>query len=80
MKTEELDKTENSLIFIERDAALSKDAIDEKLRILRSACDSGSDDAVRQALHQVVPTYKTAEEVNAKAEQAEEMQKVLATV
>lgn len=80
VKTEELDKTENSLIFIERDAALSKDAIDEKLRILRSACDSGSDDAVRQALHQVVPTYKTAEEVNAKAEQAEEMQKVLATV
>ncbi len=73
VKTEELDKTENSLIFIERDTACGKDEIDEKLRLLRTACDSGDDDAVRQALHRVVPTYKTAEEVNAQAEQAEEM-------
>ncbi len=73
VKTEELDKTENSLIFIERDAPYSKAEIDEKLQLLREACDSGSDEQVRRVLHQVVPTYKTAEEINAKAEQAEEM-------
>ncbi len=82
VKTEELDKTENSLIFIERDAACTTQEIDEKLAMLRKACESGSDEAVRQALHRVVPTYKTAEEINAKAEQAEEMKchKVAATV
>ncbi len=82
VKTEELDRTENSLIFIERDTPGTKAEIEEKLRLLHEACESGSDEAVRQSLHQVVPTYKTAEEINAKAEQAEEMknQKVMASV
>ena len=35
VKTEELDKTENSMIFIERDAALSEEEIEEKMQILR---------------------------------------------
>ncbi len=82
VKTEELDKTSNSLIFIERDTACSKEEIDKKLRILEEACASGSDDAVREALHRVVPTFKTAEEINAKAENAAEMQncKTMASV
>ena len=37
MKTEELDKTENSMIFIERDSALSKVEIDDKLAMLKEA-------------------------------------------
>ncbi len=80
VNTEELYKTSNSLIFIERDIACSKEEIDEKLRLLWEACESGSDDAVREVLHQVVPTFKTAEEINAKAENAAEMknQKVMA--
>lgn len=41
VKTEELDKTENSMIFIERDTALSQEEIEEKMQILREACDSG---------------------------------------
>ncbi len=73
VKTEELDKTENSLIFIERDTPYTQVEIEEKLAILGKACCSGQDDAVRQALRQVVPTYKSVEEINAAAEQSEEM-------
>ena len=73
VKTEELDKTENSLIFIEKDTPLPKDEIDHRLQMLEEACASGSDDLVRSVLKQVVPTYKSPEEVNAKADQAEEM-------
>ena len=73
VKTEELDKTENRLIFIERDEPLPKDEIDRRLQMLEEACKSGSDDLVRSVLKQVVPTYKSPEEVNAKADQAEEM-------
>ncbi len=82
VKTEELDKTENSLIFIERDVAYSKNEIDEKLKLLMEACESGDDEAVRQALHRAVPTYEAPEEINAQAEHAEEMkcQKVMSAV
>ncbi len=73
IKTEELDKTENSLIFIEREVFFEKSEVDAKLEILRAACETDSDDAVREALHKVVPTYKTPEEVNASAEESEEM-------
>ncbi|MDD6966661.1 MAG: nucleoside-diphosphate sugar epimerase/dehydratase [Firmicutes bacterium] len=73
VKTEKLDKTENRLIFIERDEPLLKDEIDRRLQLLEEACKSGSDDLVRSVLKQVVPTYKSPEEVNAKADQAEEM-------
>lgn len=73
VKTEEFDKTENSLIFIEKDTPLSRAEIDRCLNILEAACDSGSDEAVRRALKQVVPTYRSPEEVNAHAERAEEM-------
>jgi len=82
VKTEDLDKTENSLIFIEREEPIEWTRIEEKLEILRQACESGDDDRVRSALKQVVPTYKTPEEVNANAEYAEEMkcQKELAAL
>ena len=67
VKTEELDKTENSLIFIERDAPYSASEIKEKLALLSDAIKTNDDEAVRLALKQTVPTYKTPEEVNAKA-------------
>ncbi len=75
IKTETLDKTENSLIFIEKDAPFTSEDIVHKLEILHTACDSGEDEQVRAALHQVVPTFKTPEEVNVKAESAEEMKR-----
>ncbi len=73
VKTEELDKTENSLIFIERDAPYSKEEIEQKLNAIHAAC-SINDDAVRATLHDVVPTFKRPEEVNAEAHLSLEMQ------
>lgn len=74
VKTEELDKTENSLIFIEKDTPLPKDEIQERIEKLRCAVESGIDEEVRRTLKCVVPTYHSPEEVNALAEQSEEMQ------
>ena len=65
VRTEELDKTENNMIFIERDAALSREEIEEKLALLKSAVDAGDDEAARAALKEVVPTFRSPEEVNA---------------
>lgn len=64
VRTEELDMTTNSLIFIERDVPLSAKEMDEKLQILREACDTNDDLLAKLALRRVVPTYKTPEEVN----------------
>lgn len=64
VKTEELDKTTNSMIFIERDTALKADVIDEKMEILRAACKTGSEDEAKEALRKVVPTFRKPEEVN----------------
>ena len=64
VKTEELDKTDNSMIFIERDAALSKEEIGKKLEVLRVACDMGDDQKAKEALRSVVPTFKKPEDVN----------------
>ena len=73
VKTETLDATDNRMIFIEKDKPLSADQIDRKLKVLQEACKTGSDDAVRDALKQVIPTYKAPEEVNQLAEKSAEM-------
>ncbi len=73
VKTEELDKTENTLIFIERDIPCDRCDIDDKLALLREACLTENDDLAREALHKAVPTFKTPEEVNATADQSDEM-------
>ncbi len=75
IKTEELDKTDNEMIFVERDEPLSRDKIREKLDILRRAAESEDDEAVRRALKKTVPTYKSASTVNRRAEESEEMKK-----
>lgn len=82
VKTEELDKTDNSLIFVERDTPLSEMAINEKLEMLQRACETEDDDLVRDVLRQVVPTFKKPEEVNVKAAESDEMknQRELAVV
>ena len=67
IRTEEMDKTENDLIFIERDRPLSEDQIEEKLDILRNAMVIGGNREVKKALMQVIPTFHTPEEVNEKA-------------
>ena len=66
VKTEELDKTENEMIFIEKDAALGKDEIEEKLEDLKAACLTENHDEAKAALRKAVPTFKTPEEVNSR--------------
>ena len=65
VKTEELDKTSNSMIFIERDKALSAEEIDARLEILKKTCETGDDLEAKEALRSAVPTFKRPEEVNA---------------
>ncbi len=73
IKSEELDKTSNNKIFVERDQPLSTEEIDGKLEILRAALATQSNRKVKEALMQVVPTYHNPDEVNSKAIEAEEM-------
>ena len=68
VKTEELDKTSNSMIFIERDSALSAEEINTRLNMLREVCETGDDSQAREVLRKAVPTFKKPEEVNRAAE------------
>ena len=76
IRTEELDRTENSMIFIERDMPLTSEEIREKLEILRQAVETEEDECVRKALHQTVPTFYPPEEINELVLHAQEMKKV----
>ena len=71
--TEVLDKTKSRLIFIERDTALSTEELNRRLDLLRQACATNDDAAVRKALHQAVPTFLSPEIINATAEKSKEM-------
>ena len=64
MRTEELDKTDDRMIFVERDKPLSQEEIADKLQILRDALATDDDQAVKAALRKVVPTFYLPEEVN----------------
>lgn len=64
IRTEELDKTENSKIFIERDEPLTREELEEKLEVLRSATKTEDDETVRRALMDVIPTFRKPEEIN----------------
>lgn len=68
-----LDTTVNELIFIEREEPVSFEEMEQKLEILRKACEQGDNDLVREALHSVVPTFKAPEEVNKNALNSMEM-------
>ena len=58
LMTDHLEKTDNTLIFIEREESPTREEINEKLQILRDSCDINDDNVVREALKKVVPTYK----------------------
>ncbi|WP_448901490.1 polysaccharide biosynthesis protein [Eubacterium sp.] len=68
-----LDTTVNELIFIEREEPISFEEMEQKLEVLRNACEQGDNDLVREALHSVVPTFKAPEEVNKNAQNSMEM-------
>ena len=76
VKSETLTKTDNNLIFIEKDEPISMNELQERLAWLEEAIQQNSDEAMRAAMHRAVPTYHTPEEVNKKAAEAAEMQNV----
>lgn len=80
IRSEELDKTENNMIFIERDEPLPLYVIEEKLDALREAVETENHAVVKQALMDVVPTFRRPEDVNRASEEAEEMKMAKAGV
>ena len=66
--TDGLETTDNDMIFIERETAVTMDELKEKLQILKDACATDDDNTVREALRKVVPTFRKPEEVNCQVE------------
>ena len=64
IKSDTLTKTENDLIFIEKDTPLKKEEIQEKLQVLQKAIENEDDNDAREALRSVVPTFRRPEEIN----------------
>ncbi len=80
IKTENLTKTENNMIFIERDTPYSRDEIEAKLDILRNVVKEAENkiaaSSVKEAMKSVVPTFHEPQEVNCHAEDCDEMKLV----
>lgn len=73
VRTDELDTTENDLIFVEKEKPISYDEVEQKLSVLKNAVNSKNNDLAREALRSVIPTFKSPEEVNKNAEESMEM-------
>ena len=76
IKTEQLSRTPNDLIFIEKDTPLSREEVAQKVELLMDAAQRSYEEGqqvVRDAFKQVVPTFYDPEELNKAASQAEEM-------
>ena len=72
IKNEELSKTKNDLIFIEKDKPFTRKEVDKKLKIL-SKLFNGSNSDIKNALMDIVPTYHNPEYINKDAEKSDEM-------
>ncbi|MBQ0110574.1 MAG: polysaccharide biosynthesis protein [Oscillospiraceae bacterium] len=82
IKSEHLEKTENDLIFIEKDKPFTREEVEQKLSELKSAvklADGGDCSCIKAAVKNAVPTYKDPEEVNCDAENSDEMKKARKT-
>jgi FlaA1/EpsC-like NDP-sugar epimerase len=77
MKSETLDMTENKLIFIEKDAPLTREQVEEKLSALKTALEKSAmtlgSDCVKAVIAKVVPTFRDPHVINQAAADAEEM-------
>ncbi len=68
-----LRKTGNALVFLDSEQPISPDELENKLSLLKIACQSGSDSAVKATLMEVIPTYHDPSETNRAATRAREM-------
>lgn len=64
VKTEELDKTDNSMIFIERDKPLKLAQINSMLNLLSEGIAIGDDANMKNIIKKVVPTFIEKEDAN----------------
>ena len=80
MKSEDLEKTDNDMIFIERDTPLTREQMEEKIALLREAVELAKDEVrsekIREVIRNTVPTFVDPEVINRTAEQSAEMQNV----
>ncbi len=80
MKNEELVKTDNKMIFVERDQPLSRKDVENKLTILKTAVEEAKNsigsDKVKKAIIATVPTFHEPETLNKKAAKSDEMKMV----
>ena len=73
--TDNLVKTSNELIFVEKDQLRSPDHIAAKLSLLRNALNTESSESIRVALMKAVPTFHHPDDVNSEVGCSEEMKK-----
>ncbi len=74
IKSEDLGKTENAMIFVEHPGSHTREEVARNLERLCEAVATEDNQKIKEMMMQIVPTYRTPEEVNAKAAYAEEMQ------
>ncbi len=65
MNDEKLSKTDNKMIFIEKDEPLSEDVLAEKLKLLEAALVSSEHDNIVDVIKKTVPTYTDPGLINA---------------
>ena len=81
IKNEGMVETDNDLIFIEIDTPFTREQIDEKLEALVAALNQeGSfeeiNSDVKRLMSELIPTYKSSDEINRNASESEEMRMV----
>ena len=80
IKTEDLKKTDNSRIFVEVDAPMSRAEVEDKLEALRAVLRETEQELasprIKEVMQSLVPTFRNPEEVNRHAAEATEMQTV----
>ena len=76
IKTEELTKTDNNMIFVEKDAPLTREEVEGKIKVLTDAVTAAENELgsekVKAAIKSVVPTFHDPEELNEKAAKTKE--------
>ena len=64
IKTETLTKTDNKMIFVEKDEPSTRSDIEKKLETLKEGLKTEDDGQIRDYMKKVVPTFKSPESVN----------------
>ena len=80
MTTEKMDKTDNDMIFIEKDTPLTRQQVEEKLQALLTVVEQTNMELgskhLTEVIKAVVPTFKDPSDVNKRAAESMEMKQV----